>query len=343
MNAMTLDGSTAMVLVRPGPESHIAGDWPIVHLVLDRLNAPTSKTAYRRALRDFLAWFQRVPADRLDNATVQQYRAELVDAGLAPSSINQRLCAIRALAQEAADNDLLEPHIAAGIGKVKGVKSAGVRSGNWLTQPQAQALLDAPNTSTTKGVRDQAILGMLLGCGLRRSELVALEFHHVQQRDGRWAIVDIVGKGRRVRTVPMPAWTKVLINRWGVAADLSEGRVFRALRKGDRLAGSDGLSADAIADVVTTYAGPLRLGVAAHDCRTTFAKLALKGGARLEQIQLSLGHQSIQTIQRYLGVELDLQDAPCDHLGFRMPVGADAENACSPTTTPFDCFVGSSE
>ena len=51
--------------------------------------------------------------------------------------------------------------------------------------------------------------------------------------------------------------------------------------------------------------------MAAHDCRRTFAKLALKGGARLEQIQLSLGHQSIQTTQRYPGVELDLQDAPC--------------------------------
>jgi hypothetical protein len=61
--------------------------------------------------------------------------------------------------------------------------------------------------------------------------------------------------------------------------------------------------------------------VAAHDCRRTFAKLALKGGAPLEQIQLSLGHQSIQTTQRYLGVELDLRDAPCDHLGFRMPSG----------------------
>jgi site-specific recombinase XerD len=60
-----------------------------------------------------------------------------------------------------------------------------------------------------------------------------------------------------------------------------------------------------IADVVFNHASPLQLDVAAHECRRTFAKLALKGGARLEQIQLSLGHQSIQTTQRYLGVELD--------------------------------------
>jgi integrase len=64
--------------------------------------------------------------------------------------------------------------------------------------------------------------------------------------------------------------------------------------------------------------GPLGIAVAPHDCRRTFAKLALKGGARLEQIQLSLGHASIRTTERYLGVEQDLTDAPCDRLGLRL-------------------------
>jgi site-specific recombinase XerD len=152
----------------------------ISDLVLDRLGASSSKLAYARALRDFLVWYASEPGARFDKATVQRYRAELVDAGLAPSSINQRLSAIRALAQEAADNHLVDPQLASGIGKVKGVKSAGTRTGNWLTQTQAQALLDAPDTATLKGVRDQAILGVLLGCGLRRSELAALTFGHLQ-------------------------------------------------------------------------------------------------------------------------------------------------------------------
>src|SRR5436190_1217243 len=100
----------------------------ITTLVIDRLSAPSSKLAYGRALRDFLRWFQRVRADSLDKATVQRYRAELLDFGLAPSSINQRLSAIRALAQEAADNHLVDGQIAAGVSKVKGVKSAGTRT-----------------------------------------------------------------------------------------------------------------------------------------------------------------------------------------------------------------------
>ena len=58
--------------------------------------------------------------------------------------------------------------------------------------------------------------------------------------------------------------------------------------------------------------------LAPHDLRTTFAKLAHKGRAALEQIQLSLGHASIQTTERYLGVQQDLTDAPCDHLGLRL-------------------------
>ncbi len=104
----------------------------------------------------------------------------------------------------------------------------------------------------------------------------------------------------------------------GSDAGIAAGRVFRSVRKGDQGAVGVGLSTQAIADVVADYARPLGIAVAPHDCRRTFAKLALKGGARLEQIQLSLGHASIRTTERYLGVEQDLTDAPCDRLGLRL-------------------------
>ena len=65
---------------------------------------------------------------------------------------------------------------------------------------------------------------------------------------------------------------------------------------------------------------PRTLGVQVrpHDLRRTFAKLAHKGGAPIDQIQLSLGHSSIQTTERYLGVDQDLTTAPCDVLGLRL-------------------------
>ena len=73
------------------------------------------------------------------------------------------------MAVEAADNGLMAPELAAGITRVKGAKSKGVRVGNWLSLRQAQALLNAPDTATKKGLRDRAMLAILLGCGLRRS------------------------------------------------------------------------------------------------------------------------------------------------------------------------------
>jgi hypothetical protein len=92
---------------------------------------------------------------------------------------------------------------------VKSAKSIGVRAGNWLSLKQSQTLLNAPDISTLKGLRDRAMIAVLLGCALRRSEVAALTMAHVQQRDGRWCIVDLYGKHRRVRTIPMPAWVKV--------------------------------------------------------------------------------------------------------------------------------------
>jgi len=74
-----------------------------------------------------------------------------------------------------------------------------------------------------------------------------------------------------------------------------------------------------IRNIVNGYAGKLEnVGIAPHDLRRTFAKLAHKGGSPIDQIQLSLGHDSIQTTEKYLGVEQDLTDAPCDHLSLRI-------------------------
>jgi site-specific recombinase XerD len=288
----------------------------IVALAIDTLGSEASRRAYRRALTSFLDWCRSTGVARLDRATVQAYKQHLLESGLSPASINQALSAIRTLAAEAGHNGHLTPALAQGIVGIKGVKQSGVRSGNWLTRDQAQQLLDIPSTGSIRGLRDRAILAVLLGCGLRRSEVAALTTDHIQQRDGRWAVLDLVGKGRRVRTVPMPAWTKAAIDIWTGWAGIDAGRVFRSINKGGKVS-SSGMTDQAIADVVRAYAGPLGVQVAAHDLRRTFAKLALSGDARIEQISLSLGHASIQTTERYLGVQQDLQDAPCDRLGLR--------------------------
>src|SRR5580693_475489 len=175
-------------------------------LVLDSVSSPITKRVYNMALDEFMAWFRLEPRPGFTKATVSAWRASLEARGLGSSSIIIRMSAIRKLAGEAADNGLIAPELAAGIARVKSAKSVGVRTGNWLSVRQAQNLLNAPDTTSLKGLRDRAVLAVLLGCGLRRSEIAALTFGHVQQRDGRWCIVDLVGKHGRVRTAPMPTW-----------------------------------------------------------------------------------------------------------------------------------------
>jgi len=290
----------------------------VVNLVLDGLSSQHSRRAYGKALADFLAWHKGKGRPALSKALVQEYRQKLEADKLAPSTINLRLAAIRKLAAEAADNALLDPILAGGVKAVKGVKTAGVRAGNWLTKEQAQRLLNTPDVATVKGLRDRAVLAVLIGCGLRRSEAAALTCAHLQQREGRWCIVDLVGKGNRTRTVPMPSWAKAAIDAWLDVAGIAEGRVFRAVNKAGEVTGED-LTDQAIFDVVGECAAACGLGhIGAHDLRRTFAKLAHRGGAALDQIQLSLGHASLQTTERYLGLRQDLTSAPCDFLGLRL-------------------------
>ena len=175
----------ALITTKKQPSTAQDSVRPIVHLVLDSLISDHSRRAYEKALLDFLDWHAEQGRPPLSKALVQAYKVKLQRDGLAPSTINQRLSAIRKLAREVVDNGLVDQTLANGIKTVKGVKSVGVRSGNWLTREQAQTLLDTPDTSTLKGLRDRAMLAVLIGCGLRRSEAAALTFSHFQQQEGR--------------------------------------------------------------------------------------------------------------------------------------------------------------
>ena len=164
----------------------------------------------------------------------------MIDVRLSLSSCSTFRAAripIRTPAVAATDNGLLAPERAAGIQRVKSAKSLGVRAGNWLALTQAQALLNAPDVTTLKGLRDRAIVAVLLGCALRQPAVAALTMVHVQQRDGRWRSVDLYGKHGRVRTIPMPAWVKVAIDAWTARAGVTEGHVFRPVHRGDQLQG----------------------------------------------------------------------------------------------------------
>jgi integrase len=301
-----------LIKFEPGPWEKLKA------LALDSVTSPHSKRAYGSALNHFLAWYHSESRPPVSKAVVNAYKAQLEEAHLSASTINVRLAAVRRLVSEAADNGLISPDLAAGIAKVKGASRLGVRTGNWLDRRQAERLINAPNTATIAGRRDRALFSVLIGCGLRRSEAAALTFTHIQQREGRWVIVDLVGKHGRIRSVPMPAWAKIAIDEWSAASGIHIGPVFRPVNKGDRVT-QGSLSGNCIRLVLRKYTSELGVAnLAPHDLRRTYARLAHQGRAKLEQIQISLGHASVQTTERYLGVRQNLADAPCDHLRMKL-------------------------
>jgi len=298
----------------------IAGWEKLKALVLDSVSSPITKRVYNMALEEFLVWFQQAPRPGFTKATVSTWRVSLEARGLGSSSIIIRMSAIRKLAAEAADNGLLAPELAAGISRVKSAKSVGIRTGNWLSARQAQSLLNAPDITTLRGLRDRAILAVLLGCGLRRSEVAALTFEHIQQRDGRWCIVDLVGKHGRIRTAPMPTWVKVAIDAWTTPALVADDHVFRPVNRAGQVGGK-GLGEKVVWHLIKPYAEEAGVpGIAPHDLRRTCAKLCRGAGGELEQIQLLLGHASVQTTERYLGTKQDLVHAPNDSIKLRIAV-----------------------
>jgi len=165
----------------------------------------------------------------------------LESRGLAANTMNQQLAAVRRLAHEAADAGLLSPELAAGISRVKGVKQLGFRAGNWLSGDECGAVLRNAFGSSLRAKRDYAMLAILFGCGLRRSELVGLDVDDIQMRQGHWAIVDLIGKGGHIRTVPVPVWAKAALDDWMESAGIADGKIFRAVARTGKMWG-DGIS-----------------------------------------------------------------------------------------------------
>src|ERR1019366_6553232 len=246
-----------------------ASEWRrLKALVLDSVSSPITRRVYNLGLDEFIAWFTEEPRPAgFTKATVTAWRVALEARKLGPISINVRITAVRKLPVEAAANGLLAPELAAGIARIKGVRAYGVRVGNCLSLSQSQALLNAPDVRTKKGLRDRAMFATLLGCGLRRSELTNLTIKHIQQRDNRWCIIDLVGKHGRVRTIPMPAWVKNAIDAWTSVAGVTEGRLFRPVNRGDQICG-ERMSEKVVWQMLKTYiVGAGLPDIAPHDLR----------------------------------------------------------------------------
>jgi site-specific recombinase XerD len=283
--------------------------------VLNSLPSLNSRRSYDHAICDFIEWYCSEPRLAFNKTVVTRYRIDLERRRYAPSTINLRLAAVRRLAYEASDCGLLSPDLAAGIRRVKGAKRLGVRVGNWLSAEQSKKLIAAPSGLTLRDVRNRAVLSMLIGCGLRRAEIVTVNVEDFELREEHWVLADLIGKGGHMRTVPVPGWVKRAVDVWTKDAGIQAGTLFRAIGKTGKVNGG-GFTAKVIWSIVRETA--LRCGfgvIAPHDLRRTCARLCHQAGGELEQIQFLLGHVSVQTTERYLGCKQRLRNAVNDRIG----------------------------
>ena len=277
------------------------------------LTSDNSRRAYRTSLLQFFAWCSSGKGDgRFSRLSVLQYKDELIGAGAtletdewkrryAPATVNQRLAAVRALAQEAADQGLLSSVEAAAIQRVRGEKISGVRMGTWIQKEEVDRVLLTADRSNIRGKRDYAMLAILFATGIRRRELVELQVSTVQQRDGQWGLIDLKGKGRKVRSVSLPIWVKDAVFDWLNDTHIIRGFLFRSISRHGRI-GNVQLSDESVKLILLKYAGQQDLEhFRPHDARRTCARLCRAANASLEDIQELLGHSSIQTTERYLG------------------------------------------
>jgi len=191
---------------------------------------------------------------------------------------------------------------------IKVQESKGVKAHTWLSQRQVKELLSTCGDSLP-GQRDRIILSLLLGAGLRRAELAALDRDAIYQKpmgdsDRMRTVIHVTGKGRKERDIPVSDRLAELLTLWASWTG-KDGRIARSLGMSQDI--GESLSEVGIFNIVRSHGEQIGLAtLAPHDLRRTFAQIGYDAGVSITQISVLLGHANVATTQRYLNLELDL-------------------------------------
>jgi site-specific recombinase XerD len=262
---------------------------PAISKVVDSVKGRVTKSQYANGLTDFTAWLSREPSSEIDQNSVAGYREFLKQQGFAPSTINQRLSAIKKLAIVTAEMSLTPVHSLRQILHVACIRVPANGFDKTLEQGEIEALLNAPDAQSLKGARDKAILALLVGCGLRRHEITSLDFDQLAQRNKHLQLAITNVANGRDRIVEVPTWAATTLFHWLSAANITDGKVFRALHRYGRVSGIS-LSQQAVLDVVRAYGRSIGKDVRPNDLRRTCKKMCLSAGAALGEVNELLGY-----------------------------------------------------
>jgi len=212
------------------------------------------------------------------------------------------------------------PQVQAALLRLDAMKNAvtveshkGKKAHTWLSQKQVVHITSLC-PETLEGKRDWIVLGLLLGAGLRRDELVNLTSEALKQqptKSGRMRdVLEVTGKGNKARVIPISEKLGNRLREW--IAITQGGKIARAFTKSKELTKS--MSSKAVFDLVRRYGKQIGVELAPHDLRRTYAQIGYESGVPLTQISTLLGHANVATTQRYLSLELDIEQTASDFI-----------------------------
>ena len=293
--------NAALVLLpgNPSPLS-IRGNRPLVETFLSG-RSPRTLEAYRADLQDFARY---VGAETLDeaarlllsqgkgpaNETAHAYRADLLDRGLSPSTVNRRLAALRSLVKLARLFDLVAFSL-----DVASVKSESYRDTRGPGRDGVRLLLDklAPRKDH-KGLRDLALVRLLLDKGLRRGEAVALDLKDLDLVAGT---VSILGKGRTEKeNLTLPEPTRAALEAWVSVRGSEPGPLFMNC---DRAGKGSRLTGRSVARVLAALGEAVGLKVRPHGLRHTAITALLDAGEPVQKVQKFSRHRDLRVLMVY--------------------------------------------
>jgi integrase/recombinase XerD len=273
------------------------------YMAVERGASPNTIDAYRRDLAtyaDLLAERGVTSADAVTREDVTAFISRLVGSGLAASSIERKVAAVKSFHKFLVRDGVTENHPTASLPLPKKPE----RLPDVASVDDVERLLEQPFPDGPAGHRDRALLEVLYGCGLRASELAGLEVTDVDLREG---FVRVFGKGGKERVVPIGGAALAALGEY-----LTHGRPYLRAKGGAQRPDVSAvfvsvrgrrLNRQSIFETVRRYGGRVGLDLHPHTLRHSFATHMLQGGADLRSLQEMLGHADISTTQVYTHVD----------------------------------------
>lgn len=283
------------------PVSGLLESVPHESVWLANFISPRTRRTYQNAVREFIAFHGIKSADELrsvDQAHLIAWRDYLIRSGASEKTVNSRLSAVSSLFKHLCEKQVANRNPTVGVKRPR-VNEGRVKT-PVITPDRVRHVLDAPDTSKLKGLRDRAVLSVLFYTGCRISEVCRLKVKDFYE-DGGYFVLDFVVKGGKRNRIAIHQELQIALREYlGCAGHASE-KESPLILPVQRSAHRKPLDTRQAYNIFHEYARKVGLpkGVTPHTARATFITQALEKRCPIEAVQASVGHARISTTQMY--------------------------------------------